>query len=258
MSMRTSSPNDFLAGDTSRAGIPTFDTGEALSLIDRHSFFEGTYRSSRDLRIEGEVKGTIECQGTLHIAEGAQVDAHVQAESITVAGELSGEIICRGRLQIMPSGRLHGKVTTQTLVINEGAVYEGQLEMIAPDTSKRIGSTGSAPRPLASIAGTPAAAQLAPAQQAPAQQAPAQHPTPDQSAPAPAPVRPAAVTAPVPSESNAPAAATPDASPRPAERRPRPDSGFAPADKNSSTFIRRLGGTEVPFGGRDEDSDDDD
>src|SRR3954470_461883 len=106
---------------------PIMDDNEAdadsFSVIDRHSNFDGTFRSSRDLRIEGEVKGTIECQGTLFVAEGANVSAKVEAENIAVAGDLNGDIRCLGRLQIMPSGRVRGKVSTMTLVINEGAYY---------------------------------------------------------------------------------------------------------------------------------------
>lgn len=142
--------------DSPRAG-QAFDAAEALSLIDRHSSFDGTYRSSRDLRIEGQVKGTIECRGTLHVAQGAQVDAHVEAENIVVGGELSGEIVCRGRLQLMPTGRLRGKVSTQTLVINEGAIYEGQLEMVTPDNGNRLASITTAPRPLAPVISAPPA-----------------------------------------------------------------------------------------------------
>jgi cytoskeletal protein CcmA (bactofilin family) len=115
---------------------------EAASLIDRHSAFEGTFRSQRDMRIEGDVKGTISCEGTLFVAEGAAVSATVDAEHINVAGDLSGEIRCRGRLQILPSGRVRAKVSTNALVIQEGAVYEGQLEM--------AGLERATPRPLRS------------------------------------------------------------------------------------------------------------
>lgn len=120
---------------------------DSYSVIDRHSQFDGTFRSSRDLRIEGEVKGTIECQGTLFVAEGAVVSAKVEAENITVAGDLSGEVRCLGRLQIMPSGQVRGKVTTATLVINEGAFYEGQLEMVPPEQRNQR-APGPAPRVL--------------------------------------------------------------------------------------------------------------
>jgi len=102
---------------------------ETASIVDRHSAFEGLFRTQRDLRVEGELKGTVSCDGTLSIAEGASVSASVDAEHINVAGDLSGEIRCRGRLQILPSGRVRARVTTAALTIQEGAVYEGQIEM---------------------------------------------------------------------------------------------------------------------------------
>lgn len=102
---------------------------ESFSLIDRHSSVEGTYASERDLRIEGEMRGTVRCQGLLYIAEGADVDANVEAANITIAGQVRGSVTCRGKLQIMPTGRVHAEIATDTLVINEGAIYEGELRM---------------------------------------------------------------------------------------------------------------------------------
>ena len=106
--------------------VASFDTA---SLVDRHSAFDGNFRSQRDLRVEGELKGNVACEGTLFVSEGAMIAASVDAEHITVAGELTGEIRCRGRLQILPSGRVRATVSTGSLVIQEGAIYEGQLEM---------------------------------------------------------------------------------------------------------------------------------
>jgi cytoskeletal protein CcmA (bactofilin family) len=115
-------------------------TFEAASLLDRHSEFEGTFRSQRDVRVEGNLKGNVTCDGTLFIAEGASVAATVDAEHISVAGDLTGEVRCRGRLHILPSGRVRAKVATSSLVVQEGAIYEGQLEM--------AGLERQAPRPL--------------------------------------------------------------------------------------------------------------
>ena len=157
MSMRSADPGEYV-GETVGRGNGTGSMraeGDSFSLIDRYSNFDGTFRSSRDLRIDGEVKGTIECQGTLLVAQGANVTAKVEAENITVAGDLNGDIRCRGRLQLMPSGRVRGKVLTETLVINEGAFYEGQLEMSAMAIEARP-VTG--PRPLPPVAATPAPA----------------------------------------------------------------------------------------------------
>lgn len=133
------------------------DDDDAFSVIDRNSVFDGVFQTTRNLRVDGEVKGTIDCKGTLFVAEGATVAAKVEADNVTVAGDLNGEVRCRGRLQIMPSGKVHGKVNTQTLVINEGAIYEGQLEM-SPTEAPAASST---PRTFASEQKPPVAISTA-------------------------------------------------------------------------------------------------
>lgn len=118
---------------------------ESTSVIDQYSNFDGTYNSSRDLRVEGQVKGTIVCKGALHVAQGANVKAAVDADSISVAGELDGEITCRGRLELLPTGRVKGHISTQSLVIHEGAVYEGDMEMGGSGSRARRNRTTDRP-----------------------------------------------------------------------------------------------------------------
>ncbi|MDQ4100303.1 MAG: polymer-forming cytoskeletal protein [Chloroflexota bacterium] len=159
MSMRSVEPQSY--GLQGQDDYGSEQEAESISVIDRFSNFDGTFHSTRDLRIEGQVKGTIDCQGTLHVAQGANVNAKVEAENISVAGDLDGDINCRGRLQMLPSGRVRGKIQTVTLVINEGAYYEGQLEMAPPESRlsagrgasrSRAGVGGSSPVPIASAA----------------------------------------------------------------------------------------------------------
>jgi cytoskeletal protein CcmA (bactofilin family) len=132
--MRDLTAVDFDWKDDTSAGF------EAASVVDRNSSFEGTFRSQKDLRVEGELKGTIACDGTLFVAEGAVVSATIDAEHVTVAGDVIGEVRCRGRLHILPSGRVRARVATGSLVIQEGAIYEGELDM--------AGMERAAPRPL--------------------------------------------------------------------------------------------------------------
>jgi cytoskeletal protein CcmA (bactofilin family) len=157
MSMRNPDSGDYLTADQGDPGgndlMRAEGAADSFSVIDRYSTFDGTFHSSRDLRIEGEAKGTIECQGTLMVAQGANVSAKVEAENVTVAGDLNGDVRCRGRLQIMPSGKVRGKVVTDSLVINEGAFYEGQLEMTA--MANLANPTLKGPRPIAPISSAP-------------------------------------------------------------------------------------------------------
>ena len=91
------------------------DTGEGFSVIDRHSNFDGTFVAKRDLRIEGEVKGAIDCSGTLFIAQGANVNARVEAENITVAGEFTGIRVLRRR-----SRRINPRAARRLSLVRSG------------------------------------------------------------------------------------------------------------------------------------------
>lgn len=144
---------------------------ESTSVIDQYSNFDGTYNSARDLRVEGQVTGNIVCKGTLHVAQGATVKASVEAEAISVAGELDGEINCRGRLELLQTGRVKGQISTQSLVIHEGAVYEGDLEMGGNGGRSRRSRATAADRSAGTEAPAPTAAaeSASPEESAPAE-----------------------------------------------------------------------------------------
>ncbi len=103
---------------------------ETYSIVDRHSVFNGSFRTTRDLRVEGTLEGEIACEGRLIIAQGARVKATITAREIEVAGELDGEVTCSGRFRITPSGSAMGKVTAASLIIEEGARFNGDFNMM--------------------------------------------------------------------------------------------------------------------------------
>jgi cytoskeletal protein CcmA (bactofilin family) len=130
-----------MATDTPVRELPdTTDT--AATRIDRQTTIDGTLSTESDLIVEGIVRGTVTCQGIMHVAQDAEVDATVAARGIVVAGSLNGAITCNGLLEIRSSGVVHGEVETERLVVQEGAIYEGRLKMdpasrpaTAPDES---------------------------------------------------------------------------------------------------------------------------
>src|ERR671919_1741625 len=99
------------------------------SVIDPHARFNGKYVSDRDLRIEGEAQGEIECQGTLIISPQARVRSAIKAHNVVVNGDYEGDVDCGGRFEIGSTGRVKGSIKTQVLVVKEGAHWEGSVVM---------------------------------------------------------------------------------------------------------------------------------
>jgi cytoskeletal protein CcmA (bactofilin family) len=116
----TPSPTDFRRSESGNE-----------SVIDPHARFNGKYVSDRDLRIEGEAQGEIECQGTLIISPQARVRSAITAHNVIINGDYEGDVDCGGRFEIGSTGRVKGGVKTGVLVVKEGAHWEGSVVMTA-------------------------------------------------------------------------------------------------------------------------------
>jgi len=127
----TPSPTEFRRGDSGNE-----------SVIDPHARFNGKYVSDRDLRIEGEAQGEIECQGTLIISPQARVRSAIQAHNVIINGDYEGDVDCGGRFEVGATGRVKGAVKTQVLVVKEGAHWEGSVTM-----TREPGRPAAGPQP---------------------------------------------------------------------------------------------------------------
>jgi cytoskeletal protein CcmA (bactofilin family) len=108
------------------AAMPSSDSG---AYLDAGSRINGKLSFETPARIDGQVEGEINAKDSLTIGESAVVSAQVRAASVIVAGKVSGDIIAAHRIEIRPSAKVMGNITAPTLVINEGALFEGHCTM---------------------------------------------------------------------------------------------------------------------------------
>jgi cytoskeletal protein CcmA (bactofilin family) len=99
--------------------------------LDAGSRISGKLTFETPARIDGQVDGEINAKDSLHIGESAVVAAQIRADAVIVAGKVSGDIVAIRRIEIRPSAKVLGNITAPTLVINEGALFEGHCAMQA-------------------------------------------------------------------------------------------------------------------------------
>lgn len=104
---------------------------------------DGNVRSEQSIRVAGAVQGEIESKQRIVVEEGARVQARIVAEHVTVLGEVNGAIECSGRVEIAASGRVTGEVSAGTLVIQEGAYFEGHLKMASREDAPVNDTSGT-------------------------------------------------------------------------------------------------------------------
>jgi cytoskeletal protein CcmA (bactofilin family) len=104
------------------------ESGE-VTVIGQAAKLEGTVVSAGSLRIDGQVKGQINADGDCQLAPQSQVDADIRAQNASVSGRFRGNIIVKGRAEITRGGRVDGNITCKSLVVEEGAIFQGQSVM---------------------------------------------------------------------------------------------------------------------------------
>jgi len=102
---------------------------EQTNIIGKGITIRGSLSGGGDLVIEGRVEGQISLKNHLTIESSGRVEADIRADELTINGEASGNIDASARVAINNSARVHGDVKAPRVVIEDGAVFNGTIEM---------------------------------------------------------------------------------------------------------------------------------
>ena len=96
------------------------------------------------LRVDGHLSGRISSDdGTLIVGNNGRVDANIEVAVATIHGTVNGDIIASRRLELGRAAKVNGNIQTPSLVIEQGAVFEGSCRMLqlkaALETEKQRG-----------------------------------------------------------------------------------------------------------------------
>jgi cytoskeletal protein CcmA (bactofilin family) len=97
--------------------------------LGKGSRVEGKLTFEGSVRIDGHVEGEIEAHDSVIVGDSAIINAQINAEIVVVKGKVTGDIAGRKRVELRAPGKLVGNITTPSLVIHEGVVFEGHCSM---------------------------------------------------------------------------------------------------------------------------------
>jgi cytoskeletal protein CcmA (bactofilin family) len=135
------------------------DGAQETAFLGEGTRLSGKIAFEGPARIAGQVEGEIHAVATLQIAESALVNAQILGETIVLRGKVTGDITATKKLEIRAPGKLFGNVTTPSLVIEEGVVFEGHCSMGASETrsERKVTLLAKEDRPAETPAPAPAA-----------------------------------------------------------------------------------------------------
>lgn len=99
------------------------------ALLGRGSEFDGKLQFEGTVRIDGTFTGEISTSDTLIVGEGARVQAEISCGSVVVHGEVTGNIKAANSVELHRPAKVRGDVTTPSLSIEKGVLFEGRSKM---------------------------------------------------------------------------------------------------------------------------------
>jgi cytoskeletal protein CcmA (bactofilin family) len=130
--------------DTAFGSLRSKVTGRSsdAAVIGRSIKINGDLRGDEDLRIEGDVSGTVELRNSvLTIGKEGKVKAGVYAKSIAVDGETKGDLYATECVSVHANARVQGNIIAPRVSIEEGAHFKGSIEMDPAAVEKALGKT---------------------------------------------------------------------------------------------------------------------
>jgi cytoskeletal protein CcmA (bactofilin family) len=105
----------------------------ATSVIDHGCDAQGRLSFVGTVAMNGKFRGELFSADTLFLGSEGEVEAEVQVKVGIIAGQVKGNITGRERIELSPSARIFGNIVTPILVLEEGAVFDGQCKTSRQD-----------------------------------------------------------------------------------------------------------------------------
>ena len=114
------------------------EDSDNVSVIGETLYFKGELSAGEDLVIEGTVEGTIN-QGKccLTVKPKGRLVANVNATKIFIEGKVKGDLHATVSVKVRQSGEVEGNIVAPSVALEEGATFNGNIEMRSPGEAKR-------------------------------------------------------------------------------------------------------------------------
>lgn len=111
---------------------------EPTTIIGEFTSVQGNLQGDEDLQVFGRVEGSIQLDRTLLIEPSGVVKADVSVRNAVVSGVVIGNVEASESVRLTAEGRMVGDIAAPRVIIVEGALFKGRVDMgeVEPSMSK--------------------------------------------------------------------------------------------------------------------------
>lgn len=109
---------------------PSKSTTESktASVLAHDLIVRGDVENQGDLRVEGQLHGSVTGQGTITVAEQGQVHGNVEGREVVVMGRIEGNVKATDKVEVLEKATVKGDVSSARISVEEGATVSGKFD----------------------------------------------------------------------------------------------------------------------------------
>lgn len=101
---------------------------------------EGNFKAESNIRLEGNIYGTVSCAGRIVMSKNAYIKGDIICQNIVSEGKVEGDIIAKEKIHLCSTAIIEGNLKYTSLQVDAGAIFNGQAicakKSIAKSTPK--------------------------------------------------------------------------------------------------------------------------
>lgn len=106
-----------------------FEAPDRLNRFVEGTKLIGELITETSIRIDGEIRGNVNCAGKVLIGENAIIKGNLICGEADVEGSIEGDMKIDGLLVLREKARVQGNIETSKIEIHQGAIYSGNCVM---------------------------------------------------------------------------------------------------------------------------------
>jgi len=119
----------FKGNNTTTSKLGDTNSPERLNRIVEGTNITGEINSESNIRIDGQVKGTITTKGRVVIGASGVIEGDVYCLDADIEGLITGTIKVGNLLTLKSTAKINGDISTKKLNIESGAEFNGSCNM---------------------------------------------------------------------------------------------------------------------------------
>ncbi|MCB0707684.1 MAG: polymer-forming cytoskeletal protein [Saprospiraceae bacterium] len=104
-------------------------TSNAFNSLVQGTMVEGDIKSKNDIRVDGKIKGSLNCESKVVIGPTGSVEGEVHCQHAVVEGHFDGKLNVSQLLTIKETAKVNGQIRYGKLVVQPGAVLIGDVRL---------------------------------------------------------------------------------------------------------------------------------